>query len=143
MLCPLGVFCGMGNGMDTNNYRELFLKTASANLAKLRQGVVSLREPLPQLPALEQMHIAAHSLKGEGFAMGFQQFAAYSTVLEQYLKRVKESNESVSEPIILLLSSATEKLSQSLEQIKSKHEELQLKFETDMLARQLGVAVPT
>lgn len=125
--------------MDVSNYKELFYKTASANMAGLRQAMESIQKGAGNASLFNQMYINAHSLKGEALVMGFKQFGSFSLVVEQFLKRMKDGDQVISEQEVVLLSSAIGRLEAALQEIKKQGHEPNLDFETDMLAKQLAV----
>jgi chemotaxis protein histidine kinase CheA len=129
--------------MENQSYQALFVKSASINVAKLKQGIEQFSQGRQEKELRDQVHIAVHSLKGEALAMGYQQFGNFVTVIEKYLKSIKESTEPIPYPHMQLLTAAVEKVEKSFEEVKSKQQDVNLAFETDMLIKQLGVLVET
>lgn len=119
----------------------LFIETASGRIASLKRGL-SILELEHNKEVLNQLHIDAHSLKGEALLMEYKQLGRYSTVLEKFLKQIIETNEHIPHEKHVFLTEAVSKLQETLQIIKDqKREPQELDQEADELKEKLGVYV--
>jgi chemotaxis protein histidine kinase CheA len=73
---------------DITQYRAQFLTAAQTHIQEMQRQLSDIRNNLSNHAVLHEMHISAHSLKGEAYAMGYKNFGELITVVEKYLKQL-------------------------------------------------------
>lgn len=128
-----------GNDIDdVSRFQELFLQTANGHILKMSSLLNQITEDSSK-SLIEDLHLHAHSLKGEAFAMQYIQFGTYVTVIEIYVKNIKESNGTITEEKINYLRSAIQEMSKILEIIHNNQKEPDdLSIETETLQNRLS-----
>lgn len=115
----------MTNGNDINDvtqFKDLFLQTANDHILKMSSLLNQITEDSSK-SLIEDLHLHAHSLKGEAFAMQYIQFGTYVTVIEIYIKNIMEANGTISEVKLNCLRSAIQEMSKILEIIHNNQKE--------------------
>src|SRR5207253_415111 len=78
---------------DIAQYRIQFVDAAKKHVAELQLQLLGIRNDLANHTVLTQMHISAHSLKGEAYAVGFKHIGDLTTIVEKYLKSLIDAKK--------------------------------------------------
>lgn len=108
---------------DLSKYQSLFLETARKHVQAMHELLNLLQKDDKQQATLNDLHIHAHSLKGEAFALSYIKTGTYITVIEQYLKNLISSDVWISASAIRELEAALSQISRSLEKIEKQNHE--------------------
>lgn len=105
--------------MDNNKYLTLFISSAKDHLSKMKQILQPTTINNIKDINLEQLHLHAHSLKGEAFIMNYRELGEYITVIEKKLKIYMENKLQLNDIQKEIILNAIEDCLQFIEQIKS------------------------
>lgn len=99
------------------NYKTLYLQTAKEYVDKMSTSLDQLLDDVSNNEALNNLHIASHSLKSQSQVMGFMDVANICLSIEKLsdnaLKEIVQlSNENISE-----IKKSVEKLNELLQKI--------------------------
>lgn len=111
---------------DIAFYKDLFVHTASDYLENLSKNLASLKEDLNNKELINNIHIAFHSLGSQSFAMRYHSTSAFCRINEAILFKIKENRVVVSDELIQELIKSTEIVNNSVLNINSSGNELDL-----------------
>lgn len=123
---------------DIAFYKDLFVHTANDYLENLSKNLASLKEDLSNKELINNIHIAFHSLGSQSFAMKYQSTSAFCRMNEALLFKIKENKILISNELIDELLKSVETIKNSVSNIDSRNEELDLSnritsFEKELL----------
>lgn len=108
MYAPRGAYC-MAQ-VNLGDYRNLYLQTASEYIGKISESLNQLSSDLGNKEALNNLHIASHSLKSQSQVMGMMEIAEICLNIE------KTSDEALKE-IVQLNSESVLNIKESMERL--------------------------
>lgn len=130
------------NPSDTSAYKELYLSTARQYIKALETHLPSIQGIRPDREQMDAVLIPAHSLKSQGYVMGYILTGKLAAVLEKKLLSLK-NNEALrfdADTIDIMLK-ATRKINESLTSIEKTSAELDLTAEIAHCEQTLEVKV--
>ena len=105
---------------DLNNLRQLFLEEASELLEGTEKSFLDLESKPDDPGTIDQIFRLAHSLKGSGKAVGYDDIAAFTHALESLLVKIKKKEVKVTGPTIDLLLKCNDHLQRWISRLKSE-----------------------
>src|ERR1700704_2787225 len=85
---------------DLSSYKDEFLQSAEKNLQQIMSSLTSLNMSSSNQEAVNTIYIAAHSLKGECFAMGYLSTSTACERIEKLFLQLKDLKQPVSQSLI-------------------------------------------
>lgn len=79
---------------DFSQYRAQFVTAAKSRIVTLQQQLGEIRNDLSNQTMLHEIHINAHSLRGEAYAVGYKQLGDLIEVLENYVQHLIQTQKS-------------------------------------------------
>lgn len=126
---------------DVKQFQNLFLQSAGEHVERLNT-LLNAEQNHETISNIDDLHLHAHSLKGEALAMQYPQFGAYITVIEKYLKSLKDNNISIPQDKNGILKECVNELYIGLQYIKAeKTDPLDFENKTQHLKKVLGVSL--
>lgn len=92
--------------IDTSQYKTLYIQAAKSYFNQIDSCVAALRANANDATALQNLHIAFHSLKGQNFAMGFTDLANTCLEVEHVCKNAMEKKIPVSPAVLAEIDEA-------------------------------------
>jgi two-component system chemotaxis sensor kinase CheA len=108
---------------DFVQFKTLFLKTAREHLDSIRLAVDTLRKTPDNTETMNAVYIAAHSVKGESLALGYQTNASLAQLIEKVFHAGRDGEIKITPEILDAVSTAVEKLSSSIDSIEREDKE--------------------
>lgn len=105
--------------MDTNEYLDVFIDESTEHLEVLSKKLLALEKNPNDIPLLEEIFRAAHTLKGMSATMGFQDLASLTHKLENVFDKIRNNELDVDSDKMDVLLAALDKLSTMVEDIAS------------------------
>lgn len=126
---------------DLSQFRDLFFETAGEHIEKLKSLIFRYKTNKDN-NLIAEVHLHLHSLKGEVLAMKFTAFGKYITVLELYVKNIKNTNVQIPEKNLMIIENSVLEVNNILEIIKTvQNEPLDLEEKSNKLSELLGLTV--
>lgn len=125
--------------IDLSQFRALYNQTALEYLKKLEDDLKTLSNNSQDKKSLEEMHIAAHSLKSQSLIMGYTTLAEAAFSLEKTFRHFIESGIALSQELIHSIATLTTAMRQSLTQIVEGKPELDIKTQVAEFKRIGGI----
>lgn len=113
---------------DLSSYKNLYLQTAKEYMDKISVSLVQLSGDAFNKEALNNLHIASHSLKSQSQVMGFTNIASLSSIIEKIAVTALAGNYEIRNDLIVVLKESAEALSLCLSQIEKENKEKELSF---------------
>jgi chemotaxis protein histidine kinase CheA len=129
--------------MDTNDFgsfKELYLQTAREHIKTLHSVLIVLANHGENTKAIIEAHIAAHSLKGESFAMGNLTTSQVAHVLENLFAKAKSEGMTFSIALTEAIADALMHIDASLTNFEKEGKELDLSQESAKLTLACGIS---
>ncbi|MGE5397862.1 MAG: chemotaxis protein CheW [Chitinophagales bacterium] len=104
--------------MDMSQYLDVFLEESKEHLGNLNQRLLELEKSPGDIPSLNEIFRAAHTLKGMSSTMGFESMADFTHHMENVLAELKEGN-------ILVNTSVVDTLFQCLDRLQAMVDSIQ------------------
>jgi len=127
---------------DMSQYKELFVETAKGYLNTLNEELLRLEKSTDHtvvVEAIDAIFRAAHSLKGQSAAMGYEQTGYLCHVIEDVFYEIKENRRTVDPDLADVLFQAFDSLSGSVARIESEGSESDVGGIADQLKRLTGL----
>ena len=112
---------------DINKYKTLYLSTAKDYLKNMQMHISHLLKSEQKEVAITQIHIDAHSLKGQSQVMGYNNIAKISEIIEYTFNKNEKENIEVKHDTLIKIQKALSALLDSTTQIEKTGKELDLK----------------
>jgi chemotaxis protein histidine kinase CheA len=119
-------------------YQDLFITSAAEHIEKLRIDVDQFKQTTDK-QIMNQLHIHAHSLKGEALIMGYKQLGRYCLVLERFFKQCLQEEKAFMDEYVSAVIEAIDHLKECLQCIKESLKEPDLEERIQNLEQRLGV----
>lgn len=100
-------------------YKDLFVETAKTYLATLSEATLNLEKTPDDAELIDSIFRAAHSLKGQSAAMGYEQTGYLCHVVEDVFFEVKEKRKKIDPKLVDLLLQALDALTASVDHIET------------------------
>lgn len=114
------------NNDDIIAYKDLFIQTANDYVHQLHDALHQLAVNPTDQKAIESIHIAAHSLKSQNLAMGFESNGKLFLGIEMLFDNIKNMHKTVSSELQQALSQWIDAYTSSLEEINNTNKEKDL-----------------
>lgn len=125
--------------MELATYRKQFIKAARVRIGELERQLGEIRNDLTNHTVLNEMHISAHSLKGEAYAVGYQHIAELAFVIEKYLKQLIEKRKDFPIEKFPAFSYAIAMVSSAITRLEHENQEPELQDVVKTAREQLGI----
>src|SRR5438876_813864 len=112
--------------MDSNDfkdYKEVFIQSAQKNLQTLTDSLSKLQLSPSDPGVINTAFIAAHSLRGECFAMGFLSTSSACEKIERLFLQLKNMDGSASPELLSTIGQALPQIQASLRLVKESDKE--------------------
>lgn len=126
---------------DFSEFKSLFVATARKHLENIRTALSSLKKNTGDKDAMNNIYIAAHSLKGESLAMGYMTNSAVSQLIEKIFHAAKDGSLTLTDPILTTTLQSVEKLSDSIDCVEKEDKECILTDEQMSLEKVSGISL--
>lgn len=128
---------------DTSAYKELYISTAREYLTSMENNLHRLVGVRPDRELMDSVLIPAHSLKSQGYVMGYMSTGRLAAVLEKKLLELKNTQSlRLTDRDIAVMLTAVQGLHESLTNIEHSSAEPDLTTTINNAEKQLGVTVP-
>lgn len=104
--------------IDLGSYKSIYLKTAKDYVGNMLESIKRLTENPKDRDAVNNLHIASHSLKSQSQVMGFTDIANTSFSLEKTSNDVLSGLSIVDEKFLAFLKQAISEISSRLMDIE-------------------------
>lgn len=111
---------------DINKYKSLYLSTAKDYLKNMQMNISNLLKNEQKEIAIKQIHIDAHSLKGQSLVMGYNNISKISEIIEHTFNKYEKENLEIKHETLIKIQNALSKLSNSIIEIEKSEKELDL-----------------
>lgn len=126
---------------DLSEFKDLFIQAAREHVANLYMLIDRINSE-SSTQAIEDLHLQAHSLKGEAFAMRYNLFGNYVTVVEKFVKTIKENKSNISNSQRTIIRSAIDEMKVIIETLSlSDTEPDGIQQKIDVLNNDLDVKI--
>jgi chemotaxis protein histidine kinase CheA len=103
--------------IDLSSYKSLYLQTAKEYIDKMLVSLDQLSSDVLDKKALNNLHIASHSLKGQSQVMGFVGITALSGVIEKKSRDILTEVAQADDKFRVFVKNSINKLSLELAKI--------------------------
>jgi len=128
------------NSDEVAQYKDLFVTTAKKYLETLNTQLLVLEKEPDNKDAVTEIFRAAHSLKGQSAAMGFNETGYLCHVVEDVFYEIKENGKKVDAALADLLFASLDALTASVQKIESEGIEQGNKELVEELKKVAGVS---
>ena len=128
------------NSDEVAQYKDLFVTTAKKYLETLNTQLLVLEKEPDNKDAVTEIFRAAHSLKGQSAAMGFNETGYLCHVVEDVFYEIKENGKKVDAALADLLFASLDALTASVQKIESEGAEQGNKKLVEELKKIAGVS---
>jgi len=128
------------NSDEVAQYKDLFVTTAKKYLETLNAQLLVLEKEPDNKDAVTEIFRAAHSLKGQSAAMGFNETGYLCHVVEDVFYEIKENGKKVDAALADLLFASLDALTASVQKIESEGAEQGNKELVEELKKIAGVS---
>ncbi len=128
------------NSDEIAQYKDLFVTTAKKYLETLNTQLLVLEKEPDNKDAVTEIFRAAHSLKGQSAAMGFNETGYLCHVVEDVFYEIKENGKKVDAALADLLFASLDALTASIQKIESEGTEQGNKELVEELKKIAGVS---
>jgi chemotaxis protein histidine kinase CheA len=111
---------------DINKYKSLYLSTAKDYLKNMQMHISNLLKNEQKAIAIKQIHIDAHSLKGQSQVMDYKNISKISEIIEQIFNKYEKGNLEIKHDTLIKIQKALTELSNSIIEIEKSKKELNL-----------------
>jgi chemotaxis protein histidine kinase CheA len=111
---------------DINKYKTLYFQTAREYLENMQLNISHLLKDEQKEAAIKQIHIDAHSLKGQSQVMGYSNISKISETIEYIFNKYEKENNEVKYDTLIKIQKALSALLDSTTQIEKTGKELDL-----------------
>ena len=101
-----------------SDYKNLYIQTAKEYVVSLLASYNKLVSDSQNKDALNQIHIASHSLKGQSQMMGFMDVTVLSGAIEKKSRDILTGVAQANDKFIIFLKDSVDKLNLELAQIE-------------------------
>lgn len=105
--------------MDMSQYLDVFLEESREHLGNLNQKLLQLEKNTDDLPALNEIFRAAHTLKGMSSTMGFEDMADLTHHMENILADLKDGILQADSNVVDTLFKCFDRLQMLIDNIES------------------------
>ena len=126
---------------DLKQFKALFIETAKKHIASMQSAIIALQKNTTDPIAINSCYIAAHSLKGESLSLGHMSNAAVSQLLEMIFYATKEGKLAVTGDLLSAVTTAVNKLSDSIDSVEKEDKECVLNDERLLLEKTSGITL--
>jgi chemotaxis protein histidine kinase CheA len=109
---------------DLTGYKNIYLQTAKEYLEKMSVSLNQLSNDVSSREALNNLHIASHSLKSQSQMMGFMEITVLSGAIEKKSMNIQIGNAQVDDKFIIFLKDSIDKLKLELSKIEKRDAEI-------------------
>jgi two-component system chemotaxis sensor kinase CheA len=124
---------------DMGQYRDLFVETAKKYLVTLNDELLNLEKKPDDEQSVDAIFRAAHSLKGQSSAMGYDKTGYLCHVIEDVFFEVKEKRRKMDPTLADLLFKSLDTLTKSIDHIESDGTEIDVSDIIDELKKITGL----
>ncbi len=124
-------------GMD--QFKDLWVQTARERVQTLNDLLLNLEKKPDELAIIDELMRAGHSLKGESGAMGYEQIASLSHVIEDLFTGIGKGEIKFNSDIMDQLLAAIDNISLSVDNIEADKPEENSKNITEKIKKLTGL----
>jgi chemotaxis protein histidine kinase CheA len=126
---------------DIARYKKLFIKAATDHINEMNTLLDQLKNN-NDIATIAQLHLHTHSLKGEFYAMSYQLYGSYITIVEAYLRPIVEAKSLIPPDKLLLIQATVKEMSNFIKLVEYDQKEPEnLTEKINILKEQLGVSL--
>ena len=103
---------------DLSDYKNLYLQTAKEYMNKMALSLNQLSDNASNKEALNDLHIASHSLKSQSQVMGYNDIANICLSIEKTSDDILDKIAQIDGKFIIFLKGSIDKINLSLAQIE-------------------------
>jgi chemotaxis protein histidine kinase CheA len=107
--------------VNLSDYKNLYLQTAKEYLSSLILGYSKLTENIQDKDAVDMIHLAAHSLKGQSQVMNFESMANLCASVEKKSKDIVSNICPINGDFVNLLKTSIDGLKLELYRIEGEN----------------------
>lgn len=127
---------------DISTYKELYVSTARQYIKMLEVNLPAVVGARPDREQMDAVLIPAHSLKSQGYVMGYLNTGKLAAILEKKLLILKNNPEVIlNQSDIDIMLDVTKHLNDSISFIEKNPNEPELKTTVEEFEQKLGVQV--
>lgn len=104
--------------VNLSDYKNLYLQTAKEYLEKMSVNLDQLSKDILDKEALNNLHIASHSLKSQSQVMGFMDVTALAGAIEKKSRDILVGAAQTDYKFIFFLKDSVDKLNLELSKIE-------------------------
>jgi two-component system chemotaxis sensor kinase CheA len=123
-----------------SQYKDLFVETGRQYLTTLNQQLLIIEKDPANKEAIAEIFRAAHSLKGQSAAMGYERTGYLCHVVEDAFFEIQEGRRDIDPPLADLLFKALDSLNESVDKIEADGSELDVSSVAEELKQLTGVS---
>ena len=125
--------------VDLSKFKTLYNQTALEYVKKLEDTVTLLRTDAANKNAMNEIYIAAHSLKSQSLMMGYLSLAQASLLIERFFHALREGAQPISTEGIDAVSELAQSVRSSLSEIVAGRHEHNLSDAISRFKKKMGV----
>jgi len=126
---------------DLSDFKSLFIDTARKHIETMQVSLIGLQKTPTNIVLMNNIYIAAHSLKGESLAMGYMTNAAVSQLIEKIFHAAKDAAFVLTSEILETVLQSAGELSRSIDCIEKEDKECVLNDQRMTLEKVSGVSL--
>ena len=110
--------------IDLGSYKSIYLQTAKEYIDKMSVSLEKLENNALDKEALNNLHIASHSLKSQSQVMGFIDIANICLDIEKRSDDALKGNSRLNNEIIANINTLVEEVKEILKQVQNDSEDI-------------------
>ena len=122
---------------DLDRFKSLYLQTAHAYVNDMLRNILLVKQNFENADAVSVMHMASHSLTSQSLLMGYDNIGHFTAIMESVFKAKKEKMYELNDEMLNLMENGIKKIQESLSQIESNGQEMDLSSETTLLQEKI------
>ncbi len=103
---------------NPSDYKDLYIQTAKEYINKIAVSLDQLSSDVSNKEALNNLHIASHSLKSQSQVMGYNDISQLSKSLEEISNNALLTNNLLSNDIIVDIKKSFKELEEILKRVQ-------------------------
>lgn len=111
---------------DVKKFKSLYIETARNYLQNMQSDISCLLKGQQKSTYVKQIHIDAHSVKSQSQIMGYCEIAKISEIIESLFSKIEKENMEISFPFLIRIQINLTKVLDSISEIESQGNELDL-----------------
>ncbi len=108
---------------EQTKYKTLYLQTARQYVKDMQENVSQLLTGNETTDVIDEIHLAAHSLKGQSQMMRYESISAVASILEKIFRGKKDNTLNLSHELVAKLPDAVNAMEECLDSIEKDNKE--------------------